>query len=174
MDALEAIKKRRSVRKFDKKPVSKKDIETLVNAGRMAPSARAVNPWEFVAVTDRNMLSDLGKMCPNGAFLSEAGAAVAVICKDTQYYLEDGSAATENILIAATALEIGSCWVAGDKKPYVQQVLDLLGVPAGFKLISIIALGYPAENSGRIQKKNIGEVLHWEKFQRRERVDGKR
>jgi nitroreductase len=85
---------------------------------------------------------------------------------DSNYFLEDGSAATCNILLAATALGIGSCWIAGDKKPYCQQVNALLGATANMKLISMIALGYPQEEDAFkvAQKRELKELLHWEKF----------
>ena len=164
MEALQAIKNRHSTKSFDGKPVPRKDIETIVHAGRMALSARAINPWEFVAVTDKKMLARLGKIYDTGRLLKDAGAALIVTCKDTKYYLEDGCAATENILVAATALGIDSCWVAGDKKPYAREVLDMVGVPSGFKLVSTLALGYAAGESRPGEKRKLEEVLHWEKF----------
>ncbi len=164
MEALEAIKKRHSTRSFDGKPVPRKDIEAIADAGRTAPSARAVNPWEFVAVTDKEKLSRLGKICVSGPFLKDAGAALIVTCRDTKYYIEDGCAATENMLIAATALGISSCWVAGDKKPYARKVLDAVKAPSEFKLVSVLALGYAAVESGQGEKRKMEEVLHWEKF----------
>lgn len=164
MEAIQAIKNRHSTRSFDGKPVPRKDIETIVDAGRVAPSSRAVNPWEFVAVTDKEMLARLGKICDTGPFLKDAGAALIVICRDTKYYLEDGCAATENMLIAATALGISSCWVAGDKKPYAREVLDAVKAPSGFKLVSTLALGYALGESKQGEKRKLEEVLHWEKF----------
>ena len=164
MDTLEAIRKRCSTRKFNGQPVPKKDLETLVDAGRQAPSARAVYDWEFIAATDKKALAELGKTCDNGRFLKDAGAAILVLYRDGKYYLEDGCAATENILLAATALQIGSCWVAGDKKPYVQNVLKQFGAPEGFKLVSIIALGYPMQTASGAKRRELSEVLHWEKF----------
>ena len=88
---------------------------------------------------------------------------IAVFCKDCKYFLEDGSAATQNILLAAHGLGIGSCWIAGDKKDYAPEVADILGVPAGFRLISLVALGYPAEQPQKA-KRPLSEVLHWERF----------
>lgn len=83
-----------------------------------------------------------------------------------KYYLEDGCAATENMLIAATAQGIGSCWVAGDKKPYCNEISNLLNVPASLKLISLVALGCsPSEDVFKIaDKKNLNELMHWERF----------
>jgi len=100
----------------------------------------------------------------NGPFLKTAGAAIVVFCKDVPYYLEDGCAATENILIAASALGVGACWIAGDKKPYAAEMGNVLGVPAGYRLISVIALGYPAQDECSAEKRGLQEVLHWERF----------
>lgn len=164
METLQAIANRHSARDFNGKPVSRANMETIADAGRQAPSARGEHPWEFVAVTDKKTLSELGRICDHGPFLKDAGAAIVVACRDTKYYLEDGCAATENMLIAATALEIGSCWVAGDKKPYAEQILELFKFPAGYKLISIVALGYPLQKVGIMEKKSLEEVLHWGTF----------
>lgn len=164
MEALQAIAARHSMRDFEGKPVSRKNIETIADAGRTAPSAKGEHPWEFLAVTEKKTLLALGKICDHGAYLKDAGAAIVVACRDTKYYLEDGSAATENMLIAATALEIGSCWVAGDKKPYAQKILELFKFPPGYKLVSIIALGYPMQKTGLMEKRSLKEVLHWGTF----------
>jgi nitroreductase len=88
-----------------------------------------------------------------------------ILCRDTKYYLEDGSAATENILLAARAHGLGSCWVAGDKKPYAAEIYRLVGAPPGYKLISLIPIGYPAESPEK-SKRPLSDVLHWEKYSR--------
>ena len=89
---------------------------------------------------------------------------IAVVCRDTKYCLEDGCAATENIVIAGTALGLGSCWIADDKKPYCRRVLDLLRVPGGYRLVSLISLGWQACAEQRRTKGPLGEVLHWNHF----------
>jgi nitroreductase len=81
-----------------------------------------------------------------------------------KHYLEDGSAATENILVAAHALGFGTCWVAGYGKTYAEPIGDLLGVPKGYKMVALIALGYPAEGAEPHGKRALTEVLHWEKY----------
>lgn len=166
MDAIEAIKKRRSVREYKDKTISKEILQNLVDAARFAPTARNVQPWEFVVITHPDTLKKIGALAENGRFMAQAKACIAVFCADTKYYLEDGCAATQNLLVSATALGIGSCWVAGDKKPYCEQVSSLLNVPASFKLVSLIALGYPEkEESLRVtDKRSLEEVIHWEKF----------
>jgi nitroreductase len=87
-----------------------------------------------------------------------------VFCKETKYYLEDGSAATENILLAAADLGLGACWVAGDKKPYADDVARLLKAPAGTRLISILPIGWPASEARQAKNRPLKEVIHWERF----------
>ncbi|MBI4668069.1 MAG: nitroreductase family protein [Elusimicrobia bacterium] len=164
MDAFEAIQQRRSVRLFSGQPIAKEALERIADAGRLAPSARNLQPWEFVVVTDRRMLGELGAMAEAGRFLAQSAAAIAVFCRDTKRYLEDGSAATQNMLIAATALGIGSCWIAGDKKPWAGQVAERLGAPPDYRLVNLIALGYPKEKTASPSKRPLSEVVHWEKF----------
>ncbi|MCS7242595.1 MAG: nitroreductase family protein [Candidatus Caldatribacterium sp.] len=165
MDVLEALRTRRSVRRFAAQPVEREKIEAIIDCARLAPSANNLQPWEFVVVTDAKMREEIARLTDYGKFIREAPVLVAVFCKDTKYYLEDGCAATENILLAAWALGLGSCWVAGDKKPYAEDVRRLLRVPEGYRLVSLVALGYPAHvPQGHIFKRELREVLHWEKF----------
>lgn len=166
MDALEAIKKRRSIREYQDKSIAKDILEKIVDAGRFAATARNVQPWEFVVITDHSILKRISGMSENARFLATAKACIAVYSADTKYYLEDGCAATENMLIAATALGIASCWVAGDKKPYCNDINNLLHVPLELKLVSLISLGYPVSDESFMikEKRPFSEILHWEKF----------
>ena len=166
MDAMEVLKTRRSIRQFKDKTIAKKDIELMIDAARLAPSANNVQPWEFIVVTDARMRRDIAALADYGKFIADAPVCICVFCKETKYYLEDGSAATENIMLAARSLGIGSCWVAGDKKPYAVRIGKMLNVPSGYKLVSLIAIGYPAsDNFGSAHgKRPVSEVLHWEKF----------
>jgi len=166
MDIMEVIKKRRSIREYQDKPIAKDILQKLIDAGRFAPTARNVQPWEFIVITSPETLKKIGELAENARFVAQAAACIAIFCSDTKYYLEDGCAATQNILLAATALGIGSCWVAGDKKPYCSQISNLLNVPQTFKLVSLIALGYlGSENSFRVaEKRSFKDVIHWEKF----------
>ncbi|MCQ9207418.1 MAG: nitroreductase family protein [Omnitrophica bacterium] len=167
METFEAISKRVSVREYEPRAVPKALIETIVDAARRAPTARAIEPWEFIVITEKDVLQKLGSIAANnGSFIKEAAACIALYCRDTKYYLEDGSAATENILLEATNNGLGSCWVAGDKKPYAEEVSQLLGVPAGFKLVSLIPLGWPKKEVGQKKSRKLEDVIHWERFQK--------
>ena len=163
MDAIEALKTRRSVRAYTGEPVPRKIIEDIVDCGRLAASAINIQPWEFVVVTTPALLRKIAETTDHGPFIAGAPVCVLVLCKDSKYYLEDGSAATENILLAARAHGLGSCWVAGDKKPYAAEICRLVGAPQGYKLVSLIPIGYPAESPQKA-KRPLSDVLHWEKY----------
>jgi nitroreductase len=163
MDALEAIAARRSVRKYKDTPVSKELLTKLVDAGRLAPTAHNDQVWEFVVFTDEDKRRQLADLADYGKFIAEAPACIVILSKPTRYFLEDGSAATTNIMLAAAALGLGTCWVAGDKKQYAAQVVALCGAPQEYKLVSLIAVGYAADIPSP-KKRPVEDVLHWENF----------
>lgn len=164
MDALNAIRKRCSIRRYEPRPLTRKQIEKVIDAGRLAPTAWAKQPWEFIIVTDLEMKTKIADMTDYGKFIKKAPACIAVFCEDTQFYLEDGCAATENILIAATALGLGTCWVAGDKKNYADSVREILGAPPSHKLVALIPIGYSEWTPGPKRKRALRSVLHWERY----------
>ena len=163
MDAIECMKTRRSVRAYLDKPVDREVIEDIIDCGRLAASAINIQPWQFIVVQDAALRKKIADITDYGKFIEQAAVCVAVFCQDGKYYLEDGSAATQNILNAARAHGLGSCWVAGDKKEYAPVMARLLGLPEDYKLISLIAIGYAA-SEGNPPKKPLTEVLHWEQY----------
>jgi nitroreductase len=166
MDTIEAIQNRYSCRSYRADPVSSELLMQLVDAGRLAPSGRGEQPWEFVVVTDVSTLKELAKQAESGPHLGRAAACIAVFGrKDAKYVLEDCSAATENILVAAVGLGLGACWIAGDKKAYAGRVASLLNAPDTMKLISLVSIGFPADERPKDRKRRtLNEVLHWQGF----------
>ncbi len=165
MDTFEAIEKRVSVRVYQDRQVDRCLIEKIIDAGRRAPSARAVEPWEFIAVTEKEKIHQLCQIVgANGRFIKQAPCCLVIVCEETKYYLEDGCAATENVLLAATALGLATCWIAGDKKPYAPEIARLLSIPVKYQLICLITLGWPAENKAQTKRRALNDVLHWEHF----------
>jgi nitroreductase len=164
MDCIEALKTRRSVRAYTGEPVSREVIEDIIDCGRLAATAVNIQPWEFVAVTEPAMLRAIAGVADFGRFIAQAAVCVVVLCKDTKYYLEDGSNASQNILVAARAHGLGGCWVAGDKKPYAEKVARMVGAPEGYKVISLLAIGHAADQQSHKDKRPLSDVLHWEKF----------
>jgi nitroreductase len=163
-ETIRTIKERRSIRSYSDKPIPKKILEELIDCGRLAPSAKNKQPWQFVVITDKNMLKKIASAVVYGSFLRDASACIIILCEDVQFYLEDGCAATENILLAAKSLGIGSCWIAGDKKEYTDKILQLIKAPGGFKLVSIISLGFTNEDIMPKGKKELKEILTWDHF----------
>jgi nitroreductase len=165
MDALEAMSSRRSVRSFKPDPVSEDVLRRIVDAGRLAPTGHNDQPWEFIVVRDAEQRRRIAAITDFGKFIAEAPACIVVLCKPTQYYLEDGAAATTNMLNAATALGVASCWVAGDKKTYATRLASMCGAPPDYRLVALIALGQAAEVPAP-QKRGLDDVLHWETYRR--------
>ena len=164
METFETIAKRRSIRKYQPGPVSKEALAKLVDAGRLAPTGNNEQPWEFVVVTEREKLRQIAALAEYGKFIADVAACIVVLCRANRHYIEDGSAATTQILLAATALGLGTCWVAGYNKAYGGQIIALCGAPAEFKLVSLIAVGHAAEVP-KPSKRTLDDVLHWESYQ---------
>jgi nitroreductase len=161
MDVMQAIRQRRSTRKFTGAAIPKPDLEKIVDAGRLAASGSNRQPWDFVAVTDRGTIAQFK---PAGAWIEHAAAVIAVVMDpQSRWWVEDGSAAIQNMLLAATALGYGGCWVEGDALPREEQFKKLLGVPEGKRILALVPVGGPAESPVK-EKKPLAEVLHWEKF----------
>jgi nitroreductase len=164
METFDSIYKRVSIREYQQKSIPREFLKKLVDAGRRAPTARAKEPWEFVIIVDKEALARLGKIASSGSFIKDATGCIAVFCKRTKYYLEDGCAATENILLAATDLGLGACWVAGDKKPYVDEVSKFLKAPSDLRLVSLISVGWPKIKAEQAKNRSLEDVIHWESF----------
>lgn len=158
-EVLKVLKERRSIRRYKKEEVPENIVKDIIDCARFAPTARNIQPWKFVVITDSNLKSKIARICDYGKFIAEAPVCVAIFCEDTKYYIEDGSAATTYILLAAKAYGLGSCWVAGDKKPYADEIRQLLNIPDGYKLISLVSIGYPEEPVPTPPKKSLNDVL---------------
>jgi nitroreductase len=151
MDAMEAIVTRRSVRKYTSQAVPDELVKELLEAAMYAPSAGNQQPWHFVVIRDREVMSRIPRIHPYAAMVNEAAAAV-VVCGDTSmekhkgFWVQDCSAATENLLIAAHAKGLGAVWVGiypnGDR---VKGFKELLGLPENVFPLALIPMGFPAE-----------------------------
>lgn len=161
--AIEVLKNRRSIRTYKNETIPNDTIEEIVDCARLAPTAMNDQPWDFIVVTQRKLLEQIPPMLGHAEFIARAAFAVLVLARDTLYALEDCCAATENMLIAAAAHGIGSCWVAGTKQAYGPVVARAFGAPEGRHLVSIVAFGYPAEVP-QVDKRPLPDVIHWEKF----------
>lgn len=145
---LKIIFSRRSIRKYTAAPVPEADLVSLLEAGMAAPSAANRKPWHFCTVTDRTKLEALAEQHPYGKMLSSAALAIAV-CGDpsiSSWWVQDCTAATENILIAATGLGLGAVWLGCHGQPEREQaVRDVLGIPTDIGVLNLISIGHPDE-----------------------------
>jgi nitroreductase len=161
MDFFETIRARRSIRKYSPAPVPRADLERIVDAGRLAATGSNRQPWDFIVVTEPTVLA---RLAAAGQWIARAPAAIAVVMDPaSRWWVEDGSAAIENMLLAAAALGYGGCWVEGDALPREAEFKPLLGVPPDRRILALVPLGVPAEAPVK-EKKPLAAVLHWEKF----------
>jgi nitroreductase len=161
MDTLEAIRRRRSIRRFTDDVVPKADLETIVDAGRLAATGSNRQPWDFIVVTERVMIT---QFTISQGWIAKASAVIVVVMDpQSRWWVEDGSAAIENMLLACTSLGYGACWVEGDALPHEEHFKTLLSIPPEKRVLAIIPIGVAAETPFR-EKKLLDSVLHWEKF----------
>ena len=151
MDVLEAIRTRRSIRQFHELPVPEDLIEKLLRAAMAAPSARNGQPWQFVVITDRQLLEQAAAVHPNAAMAARAPLAI-LICADLRlekspgYWPVDCAAAAQNMLLAAHGLELGAVWTGVWPRPdRMDGFHRLLNLPEPVIAHSFIVVGYPAE-----------------------------
>ena len=148
-ELINTIFSRRSIRKYTAEPVGEQNIKTLLEAAMAAPSASNRKPWHFVVVTDRKKLDALADSHPYGKMLFEAPLCIAVCGDPTisqRFWVQDCSAATENLLLAAVALDLGAVWLgAYPSEERVAAIRKVLGVPNNIVPLNLISMGHPAE-----------------------------
>ncbi len=147
-DVLDMIKKRRSIRKYTDQAVTDEQIRQLLEAAMAAPSASNIQPWEFVVVKDSELKTQLAQT-HRWSYMAADAAVVFVVCgneRASRHWVEDASAATENLLLAATALDLGAVWVAvyasTDREAHVRRVLT---IPGEMRVLCLVPVGHPAE-----------------------------
>lgn len=168
---LDTIYHRRSIRIFDRRKVDKDILIDLLKAAMAAPSASNSKPWEFVVVTDEIKLAELQKKVQYGKY--NAPAAI-VVCANLsiarnesafRFWCQDCSAATENILIAAAGIGLGTVWIgAYPKEDVMQNLRDILNIPPEVNPLNIIYVGYAAEEKEERTQYDESRI-HWEIYE---------
>ncbi len=160
---LQSIHERTSVRTYTTEAVSKEQLIELVKAGMAAPTAMNKQPWEFVIIQDKATLAKLGEI--KGP-VGKASAAIVVLGNTAQsnYWMLDCSAATQNVLLAATSLGLGTVWTGayGNTK-FEKLLIDVLSLPADVMPLSVIAVGYP-KGTPTPKNKYVESKVHFEKY----------
>jgi nitroreductase len=163
MDIFDVFGKRRSVRHYTGEPVPREALLKIVGAGHAAATGYNKQPWDFVVVQDRAMIQEMAGR--TSGWLAQAGAIIVVVLDPSaRFWMEDGSAAIENMHLAATALGYGSCWFEGTMLPHEEYFKQRLGVPSDRRILTFLPLGVPAEWPEAPKKKPLDDVLHWEKW----------
>lgn len=170
------IETRRSIRRFQPKPVEPEKIERLIEAALRAPSSRGLNPWQFITVTDPRLLETLARAKEHGSeFLAGAPLGI-VVCADPErcdVWIEDASIAAAFILLAAHDMGLGACWIQIRLRPHDENetaeafVRKVLGVPESLRVECMIAVGYPDEKKPPHPRADLefGKV-HWNGYGR--------
>lgn len=168
-----AIKNRGSVRKFQKKDVSRETLEKILLAAIFAPSAGNFQPWEFIVVKDPEIKKHLAESSYDNKWIAEA-PVIIVSCINMRvagslygergeklYGIQDVAAATENLLLAATSLGLGATWVGAFSEPGVKVILE---IPDYVRPAAFVVLGFPAEEPHTLERHSLSDVVHFEKF----------
>ena len=168
MEILNAIKNRYSCRNYLDKPVEKEKLDLIFQAARLAPSAKNLQDWKFVAVTDKKTKAKLAAAAKNQKFLQDAGAII-VACSNSDYVMTCGqkigsidvAIALDHISLQATELGLATCWIGSF---FPDKVRVLLGIPQDVEIIELMALGYPADAKKEPTRDPVEKIVCFEKW----------
>jgi len=169
MDIEKVIKKRRSVRSYREQAVEKEKLKKVLEAARLAPSAKNEQAWKFVVVRDKSTRQALAEAAAGQSFVGEAPVVIAAIALDPERvmgcgvpaYAVDLAIAIDHMSLQAADLGLGTCWIgAFDQK----RVKEILKIPAEVKVVSLLPLGYPADSPGLKNRKALGEIVCFDSF----------
>lgn len=168
---MNAIFKRRSVRKYTNQQVSDEQVEQILRAAMAAPSARNTQPWEFIVVRDKDTFGQIMQVHPYSSMLQEASVAIIVcgdedkdMIKGTGYWIQSCSAALENMLIQIADLDLGAVWLGVyPRSERIEGVKGIFDLPSNIIPLGIVSVGYPAEEINLIDRFNQDRI-HFEKW----------
>ena len=167
MDIMEAIRSRRSIRAYQDRPVEQDKLNHILEAGRLAPSARNLQDWRFVVVQDKDKRQELSAAARGQAFVVQAPVVIAACGTETEYvmtcgqhcYPIDVTIAMDHMSLMATDLGLGSCWIGAF---YEEQVKQILGIPENIRVVTMLTLGYPAEAPAARPRKRLDEIVAYD------------
>ena len=168
MTVLEAIRQRYSCRVYQDKPIEQEKLESIFEAARLAPSAKNLQDWRFVVVTDEAAKHRLAEAANNQRFLAKAGAII-IACSISTEVMRCGQAvgpidvaiALEHIALQATALGLATCWIGSF---YPDKVRPIVAIPEDVAIIELMAVGYPADSRKEPRRESIQEILCYERW----------
>jgi nitroreductase len=168
MDVLEAIKKRYSCRSYEARPIEKEKLDRVLEAARLAPSAKNLQDWRFVVVTDAETKASLAEAACGQQFVGRA-AAVIVACSTKDHVMTCGQAvgpidiaiALEHIALQAVADGLATCWIGAF---YADKVRAILGIPADIAIIELMPIGYPSDRQKKPKREPIEKIVCYERW----------
>ena len=170
MDVLDAIRKRKSVRKYLNKTIDKEKLLTILEAGRIAPSASNRQEWRFVIVRDNETKRKLADAANSQSFMGEASVVIVACAETDEHVMRCGQAcypidvaiALDHITLAAVDLGLGTCWIGAFDASKVKQILS---IPVNIQVVALMPLGYPSDSSIANKKRmpfdEIVKYEHW-------------
>jgi nitroreductase len=164
MDVFEAIRTRRSIRKYRSEPIPDEKLELILEAARLAPSAANRQPWRFIIVQNADRKKALAEVANNQAFLKDAAVIVAAISNpdmSKRWHEKDTMIAVEHIVLAATALGYGTCWIGAFDEGSLKR---LLKIPEKMKVVALLPIGVPAETPAPSPRKELSEIFSKEEW----------
>ncbi|MCD6532243.1 nitroreductase family protein [bacterium] len=170
MEFFEVINRRRSIRKYKDTPVEPEKLRKIMEAVRVAPSARHRQPWKFIIITDPKTKQEIHRRAYTSKdFILEAPVLIAAVGYPADYVCRNGNIAHqvdlgiagEHLVLAATALGLGTCWIAAFDQ---SELKDILGVPEDAHIVALFTLGYPDETPPPKQRKELSEIVMSEKW----------
>lgn len=171
MNVIDAVKKRKSIRGYESKAVEDDKIKKILESARIAPSARNLQEWRFIIVRDQDTRKKLMVAAKNQVFVGKA-PVVIVCCAETdgyvmscgqQSYPIDVAIAIDHMSLVAVEEGLGTCWIGAF---YEDQVKNILGIPEGIRVVSMLTLGYEKGGQTQVSKsrKSMDEIVRWEKW----------
>jgi nitroreductase len=164
METFEAVRTLLAVRAYQDTPLPQDVVQRILESAHLTGSGSNKQPWNFIAVQDRDTIQKLGQMARTGPYVAQAPLAVAVAIEDSLFGISDASRAIQSMMLTAWSEGVGSNWVGW--LGHLEGVKALLNIPDELRVIGIIPFGYPVANLGRGKKNRrpFGEVVHSERF----------
>ena len=169
MDVYEAIGRRRSIRKYQPRKVENDKLDRILEAGRLAPSAKNLQEWRFVVVRDEGRRKRLAEAAKGQTFVGEAPVVIAACATVTDYVMTCGqltypidlAIAVDHMTLAATAEGLGTCWIGAF---YEEEVKRILKIPPEVRVVALLPIGYPAEEPSARLRKERDDIVTFESW----------
>ena len=166
MDTIQAIRERRSIRKYKPDEVDEENLQIILQAGRWAPSASNKQPWHFIVIRNQEMRSKLADIHDYGRFMKESPVVIVVLgdpAKHPRYYLADPHQAVQNMLLAAHSQGLATCWMGVRDTNLEPQFRKVLEVPERLRVVCSISLGY-GDQERKSTRFPLEDITSWEKY----------